>query len=115
MELPGYGVMEGRDWDLRGGVDEYLGKVAFAGQRVLEIGPASGFLTFEMEKRRADVVSVEVTAEHGWDFVPYPAKKLEEVFGPRRIVMQQLKNSYWVSHAANKCRAIVHYGDVDNF
>src|SRR5207249_7736437 len=55
-------------WDLRGGVDEYLGKVAFEGQRVLEIGPASGFLTFEMEKRGADVVSVEVTEEHGWDF-----------------------------------------------
>ena len=101
MELPGYGVIEGRDWDLRGGVDEYLGKVDFAGQRVLEIGPASGFLTFEMEKRGAQVVSVEVTAEHGWDFVPYPAARLEEVFGPRRIVMQQLKNSYWFSHAAH--------------
>ncbi len=49
------------------GVDEYLGKVDFAGQRVLEIGPASGFLTFEMEKRGAEVVSVEVTDEHGWD------------------------------------------------
>lgn len=71
MELSGYGVMEG-EWDLRHGVDEYLGKVAFAGQRVLEIGPASGFLTFEMEKRGAEVVSVEVTEDHGWDFVPYP-------------------------------------------
>jgi hypothetical protein len=43
MELPGRGVIEGRDWDLRGSVDEYLGNVDFAGQRVLEIGPASGF------------------------------------------------------------------------
>ncbi len=77
-----------------------LGKVSFAGQRVLEIGPASGFLTFEMEKRGAEVVSIEVTPEHGWNFVPYPAKRLEEVFGSRRIVMQQLKNSYWFSHAA---------------
>ena len=76
------------------------GKVDFAGQRVLEIGPASGFLTFEMENRGAEVVSVEVTEEHGWDFVPYPTARLEEVFGPRRIVMQQLKNSYWFSHAA---------------
>jgi len=49
--------------------------------RVLEIGPASGFLTFEMEKRGADVISVEVTDEHGWDFVPYPDARLEEVFG----------------------------------
>ena len=114
MELPGYGVMEGRDWDLRGGVDEYLGKVAFAGQRVLEIGPASGFLTFEMEKRGADVISVEVTDEHGWDFVPYPDERLEEVFGPRRLVMQQLKNSYWFSHAAHRSTAKVYYGDVYN-
>jgi len=112
MELPGYGVIEGRDWDLRDGVDEYLGKVDFASQRVLEIGPASGFLTFEMEKRGADVVSVEVTAEHEWDFVPYPTARLEEVFGPRRIVMQQLKNSYWFSHAALQSKANVYYGDV---
>src|SRR5881397_2062530 len=102
VELPGYGIIEGQDWDLRGGVDEYLGKVAFAGQRVLEIGPASGFLTFEMEKRGADVVSVEVTEEHGWDFVP------------RRIVMQQLKNSYWFSHAALQSKAKLYYGDVYN-
>ena len=114
MELPGYGVIEGRDWDLRDGVDEYLGNVDFAGRRVLEIGPASGFLTFEMEKRGANVVSVEVTAEHGWDFVPYPAVRLEEVFGPRRIVMQQLKNSYWFSHAALRSNANVYYGDVYN-
>ena len=90
MEVPGYGVMQG-EWDLRSGIDEYLGKVAFGAQRVLEIGPASGFLTFEMEKRGAEVVSVEVTEDPGWDFVPYPTSKLEEIFGPRRIVMEQLK------------------------
>ncbi len=113
MELPGYGVMTG-EWDLRGRVDEYLGKVSFAGQRVLEIGPASGFLTFEMEKRGAELISVEVTAEHGWDFVPYPPSKLEEIFGPRQTVMQRLKNSYWFSHAAHHSRAKVYYGDVYN-
>jgi SAM-dependent methyltransferase len=111
MELPGYGVIKG-DWDLRHGVDDYLGNVTFAGKRVLEIGPASGFLTFEMEKRGADVVSVEVTAEHGWDFVPYPTAKLEEIFGPRRTVMQRLKNSYWFSHAAHRSKARVYYGNV---
>jgi SAM-dependent methyltransferase len=113
MELPGYGVING-DWDLRHGVDDYLGNVTFAGKRVLEIGPASGFLAFEMEKRGAEVVSIEVTAEHAWDFVPYPAKRLDEVFGPRRIVMQQLKNSYWFSHAALQSKARVYYGDVYN-
>ena len=60
-----------------------------------------------MEKRGADVISVEVTDEHGWDFVPYPDARLEEVFGPRQIVMQQLKNSYWFSHAALQSKARV--------
>jgi O-methyltransferase len=113
IELTGHGVISG-DWDLRAGVDEYLGNVEFAGKSVLEIGPASGFLTFEMEKRGAEVVSVEVTAEHGWDFVPYPSARLEEILGPRRIVMQQLKNSYWFSHAALHSKAQVYYGDVYN-
>ena len=112
MEIPGHGLVTGQ-WDLRDGVDDYLGKVAFAGQRVLEIGPASGFLTFEMEKRGAEVVSVEVTPEHPWDFVPYPAEKLEKVFGPHQW-MQRLKNSYWFTHAAHQSKAKVYYGDVYN-
>ena len=113
MELPSHGVING-EWDLRPGVHDYLGKVEFAGKRVLEIGPASGFLTFEMEKRRAEVVSVEVTAEHGWDFVPYPAARLQEIFGPRQTVMRQLKHSYWFGHAALQSKARVYYGDVYN-
>jgi len=111
VDIPGHGVIKG-DWDLRRGLNAYLGNVDFAGRRVLEIGPASGFLTFEMEKRGARVVSVEVTDDHGWDFVPYPADRLEEVFGPRRIIMQQLKNSYWFNHAACHSRAQVYYGNV---
>src|SRR5262249_17013120 len=113
IELPGHGAIEG-DWDLRAGVDKYLGNMDFTGKRVLEIGPASGFLTFEMEKRGAEVVSVEVTPDHGWDFVPYPAAQLQEVFGPRQVVMQQLKRSYWFSHAALRSKAKMYYGNVYN-
>ena len=71
MDLPGYGLTEGQ-WDLRAGADAYLGGFEFSGKRVLEIGPASGFLTFEMERRGADVVCFDVAEEIGWDFVPHP-------------------------------------------
>jgi|ERR1022692_154696 hypothetical protein len=108
---PGHGVING-DWDLRDGVDAYLGHVTFAAQRVLEIGLASGFLTCEMEKRGAEVVSVEATDDHGWDFVPYPPSKLDEVFGPRQIVMRRLKDSYWFNHAAHHSKAQIYYGDI---
>jgi hypothetical protein len=113
MEIPGYGVIQG-EWDLRQGGEDYLGHVTFDSERVLEIGPASGFLTFEMEKRGAAVVSTEVTDEPGWDFVPYPPPVLEPVYGPRREIMRSLKDSYWFAHHAHRSKAKMHYGDVYN-
>ena len=60
MEIPGYGLVEG-PWDLRGGVDDYLGNVDLNGKRVLEVGTASGFLCFTMEGRGADVVAYDLS------------------------------------------------------
>jgi hypothetical protein len=45
MDLPSIGKTSGI-WNLRPNVDAYLGRVDFADQRVIEIGPANGFLTF---------------------------------------------------------------------
>lgn len=111
MEIPGHGLAEG-DWDLRAGVSEYLGDVDLNGKSVLEIGPASGFLTFEMEKLGADVTAVEVKDDPGWDFVPYPSYILEPLFGPRRAVMNRLKNSWWFNHQAFKSNAKLTYADA---
>lgn len=58
MDLPGHGVVQG-DWDIRGRESQYLGEVAFRNKRVLEVGPASGQLSFFMEGQGAEVVSVE--------------------------------------------------------
>lgn len=111
MEIPGHGLVEG-DWDLRSGVTEYLGGVDLNKKAVLEVGPASGFLTFEMEQRGAQVTAVEVQDEPGWDFVPYPSYVLEPLFSPRRVIMNRLKNSWWLNHAAFNSRAKLAYADA---
>jgi O-methyltransferase len=113
MDLPGVGRVGGH-WDLRGRVDEYLGNVGLSGKRVLEIGPASGFLTVEMEKRGADVVAVEVTDDHEWDYVPYPPAVLDANKRERRAGMRQLKNAFWFTHRAHGSRARLYYGDATN-
>ncbi|MGH9967680.1 MAG: class I SAM-dependent methyltransferase, partial [Pyrinomonadaceae bacterium] len=56
LDVPGYGTIPGF-WDIRGNESEYLGGVDFTGTRVLEIGPASGQLSFFMERAGAEVVS----------------------------------------------------------
>ncbi|HSS51125.1 MAG TPA: hypothetical protein VLX28_19460 [Thermoanaerobaculia bacterium] len=76
MDLPGYGEVAG-DWDLRPTIEEYFGGVDFQGKRALDVGTASGFLTFEMEKRGADVVSFDIGENEKWDVVPHSALSLE--------------------------------------
>jgi hypothetical protein len=113
MYLPGVGKVDGQ-WDLRGHVDEYLGYVDLAGKRVLEIGPASGFLTALMEARGADVLAIEVPDDPGWDFVPYPASVIEPAMDSRRAHMRRLKNSFWFTHRAFDLRACLLYGRLAN-
>src|SRR5215207_3418638 len=48
---PGPTAPRGGRWDLRGAEEDYLGRQDFDGATVLEIGPANGFLTTEMERR----------------------------------------------------------------
>jgi len=111
MDLPGWGTVEG-DWDLRGTIDRYLGGMDFAGKRVLEIGPASGYFTFEMERRGASVVSVELPDNVGWNFVPYPEQVLAPIRAARPETMRRLQNSWWLAHRAYQSKALLHYGDA---
>ena len=114
MDLPTAGLVIG-NWDLRPNVAALLGNVPFKGARVLEIGPASGFLTFYMEQQGADLVCIEVPDDPGWDFVPFPESVLSSaVRASRREIMRRLKNSFWFAHRDFGSSAKLHYGDVYN-
>jgi hypothetical protein len=100
-DLPG-SVEPDWEWDLRAGIDAYLGGVSFAGERVLEAGPASGFVTAYMDRQGADVLSVELS-EHDnrywhtwWSFSPEFLQRFLEVVGFTRTRVtfhQQLHRS----------------------
>jgi SAM-dependent methyltransferase len=110
MDIPGHGVVGGQ-WDLRGHEDEYVGGVDLNGQRVLEIGPASGFLTFAMEARGAEVVAVDLPDESRWDVVPNPRLDPAAVAEWLSLV-RRMKNGFWFAHRRHDSAARVHYGNV---
>jgi SAM-dependent methyltransferase len=85
FELPDGTVLPGV-WDLRGHESNYLGGVDLAGKRVLELGPATGALTFYMERMGAEVVSFEAGFDVSIDTLPI---KGEDQFAERLRVMQQ--------------------------
>lgn len=112
QDIPGYGLVEGA-WDLRSGVDEYLGGVGFMGKRVLELGTASGFLCFQMEKRGAEVVAYDLSHEtESWDLVPFATLDLDAAIESRRNHIRRLNNGYWLCHRAFESKAKVVYGSV---
>jgi hypothetical protein len=110
-DLPGHKTIPGA-WDLRRGISSYLGGVSFAGKRILDVGAASGFLSFHMERQGGQVVSYDLSDTDGWDHVPYAGTDLRAVAARARVDIRRINNSYWYCHRAYGSRNRVVHGTV---
>lgn len=116
MELPGFGLVRGQ-WDLRERFDDYIGGVAVAGKSVLDIGAATGFLSFEAEKRgAARVLSFDMSDPRQQAFLPFKDKvcyrdpeRWAEQYGAE---IEQWKNAYWLCHRLLGSSAKAYYGNI---
>jgi 2-polyprenyl-3-methyl-5-hydroxy-6-metoxy-1,4-benzoquinol methylase len=111
IDIPNHGVVHG-EWDLRGQETTYLGNVNFQGKRVLEIGTASGYLCFAMEKMGADVVAYDLSENQEWDIVPYAEHDLTDYVIEHKKYLRRLNNGFWFAHKAFNSSAKVVYGTV---
>ena len=109
--IAGHGIVEG-EWDLAPGIDAYLGHVPFAGKSVLDVGAATGFLTFHMEAEGAAVTSYDLSEAEGWDIVPLSGIDAAEHARVRKAHIGAINSGYWLCHAANKSRARMSHGTV---
>jgi len=121
-EIPGVGLIEGQ-WDLRQGLDEYLGGYDFTGKRVLEIGPATGFLTFQIEKTAQEVVAVELPMDRDfWNAVPYQKlglargrdKGWTEVEKQFHEHIGRIRNGFWFCHEKFGSNSRIYHGSAEN-
>ena len=121
-EIPGVGLIEGQ-WDLREGCNDYLGGYDFSGKRVLEIGPATGFLTFRMEKTADEVVAVELPMDRNfWNAVPYESlglargrdKGWTDVEKQFHEHIGRIRNGFWFCHEKFDSSARVYHGSAEN-
>lgn len=111
MDVPGHGTVKG-EWDLRGVIGPYLGNFDFAGKRVLDVGAASGILSFHIEQQGTDVVSFDLSDDFDWDIVPFKvndhaASRLERRAHLRRYQqwLLALPQGVWFAGAdGERCR-----------
>jgi len=111
FDIPGLGESPG-PWDLRAGAADYLGNVPLAGKSVLEIGPASGFLSFWMEQQGATVTCLEPELAHFWDLVPTANADVRKFHGEFRHHIARIRNSFWFAHEALGSNVQVMHGSA---
>ena len=111
IDIPGFGAVEG-EWDLRKGLDAYLGGCDLRGKRVLDVGAASGILSFHAESKGAEVVSFDLSEDYDWDLVPFAAADAAMLDALRRAHLRKLNNGYWLCHRAFGSQARMVHGVV---
>jgi SAM-dependent methyltransferase len=120
MELPCVGLQRG-DWDLRESVDDYLGRADFRGKSVIDVGTASGFLAFEMERRGASVIGFDMTLDDpriGADLIPYHdlekrrGASIEQIHAYANLSRRRMRNSFWLSHRLLGSKVRAYYGSI---
>jgi SAM-dependent methyltransferase len=104
MDLPQVGFVQG-DWDLRGRFDDYIGGVNLRDRSVLDVGTASGFLSFEAERRGARSV-VSFTAASASQLQRNPGLE------PSQAEFQAHLNSYRLAHHLLKSKTVPIFGDI---
>jgi len=112
IHAPGMGEIKG-DW-LISDVDRYIGRVNLQEQRVLEIGPASGFLTQAMESRGADVVCFDLGPDYFPDNLISDDTDRTQYRDGARTFQQKMNNGFWFTHQAFNLKAKMVFGSVYN-
>ena len=99
-------------WDLRGGEAAYLGATSFTGTRVLELGPASGYLTFFMEEAGAEVICLEAGFDVSIDLLPVPGVDMAWHRMETMRYVDRVQNSWWYVHRNRASRARMVFADI---
>lgn len=110
-----YNFLEGLDvvspdYDLVPNLDSFLLPKDMTGKKFLDIGTGSGFFTFEMERRGAEVVSFDISLDEKPDFIPYSNRG--DLYESNYEHRRQLHKSYWYAHRQFESNAKVVYGNV---
>ena len=116
MDLPGFGTVPG-GWDLRGAFA--IGNVDLYGKSVLDVGTASGFLSFSAEQAGAkEVVSFDIDIGDRQHLLPFKDslyyRDHARWAAERTAHFDLWKNAYWLAHGAYGSHARAVYGDVYN-
>jgi hypothetical protein len=114
FDLPGIGEVGG-GWDLRETIDAHLGHGSLEGLTFLDLGTASGFVSFAAERRGARVISYDVgDPRKELHYLPLVQsdERRNQVLDQMERGVERMKRSYWLAHRLLGSEAKAYYGDL---
>jgi hypothetical protein len=111
VRLPDGRTIDG-PWNLLGGEREYLGSAPLSGRRVLELGPATGWLTVWMEQQGASVVGFDLGWDLAPDLLPLPGLDLEVTRAAQVAFLCRVQNAWWYLRREYELKAQAVYGPI---
>lgn len=99
-------------WDIRELFDVYTGRVPLNGKTFLDVGTASGFLSFSAEKAGATVTSFDASESTPLIPIPWVENGTQDNVCCCGKTLDRVQNSYWYCHKAFSSKAKVIYRDV---
>jgi SAM-dependent methyltransferase len=113
IDLPKIGFVPGV-WDHRGTENVYLAHTRFKGLSALDVGPANGFWSFEMERRGAKVTAIELGPNDEWDAVPHGGKTPSGLGQNLKSNVEEVHKDFWTCHKAKNSAVKVVRGTAYN-
>ena len=106
QEIPGINKPTLGLFDLRKNINQLLGNCKFKNKKVLELGPASGYITFYLESLGAKMTCIDLSIKKDkWDTVPHANKnwKRKQIQGSKEL--SKVRNAFWFAHKQHKSKA----------
>ena len=87
------------EWDIRGRFDQYIGGCPLSGKSVLDVGTATGFLSFNAEARGATVTAMDAHSASEYSRIPFQSTLFFKDWPSWEVAteasLKRLKNGFW--------------------
>jgi O-methyltransferase len=117
MEVPGLGLTTDAEFDCREDIGNILGNLDFKNKKVLNLGPITGYLNFEAERRGADVTSIDLGVDPNnlqRDWVVDVKKNWKKDLAAFMERERKRRNAFWYAHKAFKSKSKLIICHVNN-
>ena len=115
MEIPGIDGLTDGVFDCRDDIGNILGNLDFKNKKVINLGPSTGYLSFEAERRGANVTSIDLSVDsEERDWTPIADQDWKANLKSFMQDEKRRRNAFWYAHKALNSKSKLIISHINN-